>query len=349
MNREAMNRVKVLFLAANPADTVRLHLDREIREIEAKIRASEYRDSLELISRWAVRPDDLLQALLELKPRIVHLSGHGARDEGFFLEDQDGLSHPVDEESFVQLFGTLKDDIRVVLFNACSTEPLAEAIVQTIDCAIGMNQPIDDDAAIIFAASFYRAIGFGQSVRKAFDVGKLALKLENQLDEKAPKLFVREGVDASKVILVIPPALPNEILASSAIALLTICILIYFSIAGGSPVVVEPNVNQDKSKVDPAGAVLEGYVQDAVTGNPICGATLTIVDLDNLQEETPECQTNQWGRFRFRGLPPSTQSSRPVRLKVQKPGYQPSDSYVTLGTTAHPVTLQPATNPENHP
>ena len=210
MNREAMNRVKVLFLAANPGDTVRLHFDREIREIEAKIRASEYRDSLELISRWAVRPDDLLQALLELKPRIVHLSGHGARDEGFFLEDQGGLSHPVDEEAFVELFGTLKDDIRVVLFNACSTEPLAEAIVQTIDCAIGMNQPIDDDTAIIFAASFYRAIGFGQSVQKAFDVGKLALKLAHMPDDKTPKLFVREGVDASRVILVIPPARPDE-------------------------------------------------------------------------------------------------------------------------------------------
>ena len=202
MTRGLVNRVKVLFLAANPADKVALHLHREIREIEAKIRASEYRDSLELVSRWAVRPDDLLQAILEVKPQIVHLSGHGTRIEGFLLQDQDGLSQPVDKETLVQLFGTLKDDIRAVLLNACSTKPLAEAVVHVIDCAIGMNQPIDDDASIIFAASFYRAIGFGQSVLAAFDLGKLALKLENMPEAKTPELFVREGVDASKMILV---------------------------------------------------------------------------------------------------------------------------------------------------
>jgi hypothetical protein len=78
MPRGAMTRVRVLFLAANPADKVVLHLHREIREIETKIRASDYRDSLELISRWAIRSDDLLQILLELKPHVVHLSGHGS-------------------------------------------------------------------------------------------------------------------------------------------------------------------------------------------------------------------------------------------------------------------------------
>jgi hypothetical protein len=51
-----MDKVKVLFLAANPAGMRRLALDEEVRAIEAKIRASKYRDALELISRWAVRP-----------------------------------------------------------------------------------------------------------------------------------------------------------------------------------------------------------------------------------------------------------------------------------------------------
>ena len=67
----------MLFLAANPAGTPPLKLDEEIRQITAKIRAAEYRDSLELVSRWAVRPDDLQQALLEVKPHVVHFSGHG--------------------------------------------------------------------------------------------------------------------------------------------------------------------------------------------------------------------------------------------------------------------------------
>ena len=47
-----------------------------------------------------------------------------------------------------------------MILNACYSKKQAEAITQVIDCAIGMNDAIGDEAAITFAASFYRAIGF---------------------------------------------------------------------------------------------------------------------------------------------------------------------------------------------
>jgi class 3 adenylate cyclase len=75
---EIMEKIRVLFLAADPGVTNQLHLDREVREIETKIRASMFRDSLELISKWAVQPDDLQQSLLDHQPHIVHFSGHGS-------------------------------------------------------------------------------------------------------------------------------------------------------------------------------------------------------------------------------------------------------------------------------
>lgn len=55
-----MNHIKIVFLAANPAHTSPLQLDEEIRAITEKIRASHYRDALELIPALAARPDDLL-------------------------------------------------------------------------------------------------------------------------------------------------------------------------------------------------------------------------------------------------------------------------------------------------
>ncbi len=70
-----MNKIKALFLAANPGDTEKLALDVEIREITSKIRSADFRDSIDLISAWAVRPDDLLQMLNQHKPQIVHFSG----------------------------------------------------------------------------------------------------------------------------------------------------------------------------------------------------------------------------------------------------------------------------------
>src|SRR4051794_24312972 len=201
-----MDKVKVLFLAANPAGTQRLQLDEEIRQITAKVRASEHRDSLELVSRWAVRPDDLLQALLEVKPHIVHFSGHGSKAQELILLDEQGNPKPVSQEALAHLLRTLKDNIRVVVLNACYSRPQAEALAETIDCTVGMSRAIGDAAAIVFAASFYRALGFGRSVREAFELGKAALLLEGIPEDKTPELLTHPGVDAGGLVLVAPPA-----------------------------------------------------------------------------------------------------------------------------------------------
>ena len=71
----------ILFLAANPGDTDRLALDREARAIHVELKRSGYRDRFEFVTRWAAEPLDLLRELRELKPTIVHFSGHGARPD----------------------------------------------------------------------------------------------------------------------------------------------------------------------------------------------------------------------------------------------------------------------------
>ena len=197
-------KCKVLFLAANPEGTNLLMLDEESREIEHKIRAADYRDSLELITKWAVRPDDLLQYLNEFRPQVVHFSGHGSKTEEILLLDANRAPKPVSKSALKQLFSTLKDNIRVVVLNACYSRPQAEAIVEVIDCAIGMKLGIGDDAAIAFAASFYRAIGFGRSVYEAFEQGRTALMLAGIPEQDTPELLTRPGVDPKTIFLVMP-------------------------------------------------------------------------------------------------------------------------------------------------
>jgi hypothetical protein len=199
-----MATVKVLFLAANPRATTALSLDEESREIGSKIRAADHRDAVEFLTKWAVRPDDLLQYLNQHKPHIVHFSGHGSPSEQIILAGADGQPRAVSKEALVSLFTTLKDNIRVVLFNACYSRSQAEAIREFIDCSIGMNQAIGDRAAITFAASFYRAVGFGRSVQEAFDQGKTALLLEGIPEEHTPELLARTGVDPSRIVLLDP-------------------------------------------------------------------------------------------------------------------------------------------------
>lgn len=196
--------IKVLFMASNPIDQTQLRLDEEIRAITEKIRASEHRDSVQLISRWAVRPTDLLQALNEHKPHIVHFSGHGSDNDELVFQADDGSTKLVSKEAIVTTMSTLNDNICVVIFNACFSYAQAKAVTQHVDIAIGMKDSIRDDAARVFAAQFYAAIGFGRSVKQAFNQGISALLLEGIPEDDIPSLFVRENVDPDHIILVRP-------------------------------------------------------------------------------------------------------------------------------------------------
>jgi CHAT domain len=204
-----MDKIKVLFLASNPAGTQQLNLDVEARVITKKIRAAEHRDLLEFVTVWAVRPDDLLQVLNEHKPHIVHFSGHGNKIGEIALLDSNGQPKPVGTRAIKALFTTMKGNVRVVLLNACYSRQQAEAITEVIDCAIGMNSSIGDKAAIVFSASFYRAIGFNRSVQEAFDQANLALMLEGIPEETTPELLYRSGVNPSQVFPLLSTALPT--------------------------------------------------------------------------------------------------------------------------------------------
>jgi CHAT domain len=201
-----MEKLKVLFIAANPEQTTRLKLDEEIRAITQKIRASDYRDSLELVSIWAVRPDDLIQSLNEYKPQIIHFSGHGSKTGEIILVDDNGQPKPVSPEAIKMLFKTMRDNIQLVVLNACYTKVLAESIVDTVGCTIGMNTSIGDNAAIIFSASFYRAIGFGHSVQNAFEQGKTALLLDGVPENQTPELLSQKYLNLEEMhLLILPP------------------------------------------------------------------------------------------------------------------------------------------------
>lgn len=200
-------KIRVLFLAANPQDQTQLRLDEEIRAITEKVRASEYRDSVELTSKWAVRPQDLLQALNEHKPHIVHFSGHGVNTGDLIFQDDSGNTKPVSKDAIVITMSTLADNIRVVVFNSCFSAGQAEAVTEHVNAAIGMNESIGDEAARVFAAQFYSAIGFGHSVQQAFDQAIAALMLEGITEDMEPELFTRDGIDADEIILVRPPCM----------------------------------------------------------------------------------------------------------------------------------------------
>ncbi|NFW65595.1 hypothetical protein G0W91_02810, partial [Staphylococcus aureus] len=90
------------------------------------------------------------------------------------------------------------------IFNKCFSTGQAEMGTERVGFAIGMNEAIQDAAAKEFAAQFYSALGFGHTVQKAFEQGKLALSLEGIEGDEIPELYSREGLDPNEHILVKP-------------------------------------------------------------------------------------------------------------------------------------------------
>jgi predicted nucleic acid-binding Zn-ribbon protein len=200
--KEIPEKITVLFLAANPINTIPLRLDEEARTIQQRIRMSEYRESVVFESRWATRSADILQAINETNPTIVHFSGHGTDAGDLVLLNSDGMSKYVSKEAISLAMSTASDSIRLVVFNACFSEKQAESVVEYVDSAIGMSDTINDEAACFFAAQLYSSIGFGNSLSVSFKQAIAQLMLEGIREENIPKLYLRSGVQAEDVILV---------------------------------------------------------------------------------------------------------------------------------------------------
>jgi len=177
---------KILILSANPTDTNKLRLDEEVREIQEGLRLARNREQFEMITRWAVRPQDLRRALLEHEPQIVHFCGHGSGNQGLALEDNTGRMHLVSTESLATLFKLFKNKVECVLLNACYSQVQAEAIYQNINYVIGMNREIGDRAAIDFAVGFYDALGANRSYEEAYAFGCSAIDLNNIPESNIP-------------------------------------------------------------------------------------------------------------------------------------------------------------------
>ena len=184
---------KILILAANPTNTNKLRLDEEVREIENAHRKAQNREEIEIISKWAVRVDDLRREILYHKPNIIHFSGHGAGDDGLLLENKFGQMQFVSSESLAGLFKLFKKDVECVVMNACYSEVQAEAIHEHINCVIGMNYKIGDKAAIEFATGFYDALTNARNYQDSFDFGKNALDLESIPESGIPQIKIRDN------------------------------------------------------------------------------------------------------------------------------------------------------------
>jgi hypothetical protein len=196
---------RVLLLGANPSGTSRLRLDRESRAIDDALRTAPGNRRFELLQGWASSALDIQQDLFRHRPDLVHLSSHGDTAGELMLEahrfrdlarkgagSQEGATRqgalaPVD--ALARLLAHAPGGTRCVVLNACHSAPLAEAIAEHADCAIGMTTEISDSGAVAFAWSFYHALAQGESVATAFELACAQLDLRGSSPPQRPRLI----------------------------------------------------------------------------------------------------------------------------------------------------------------
>jgi CHAT domain len=187
-------KIRILFLSANPWSMSRILVDEEAREISEKIEEGVYRDRFELYKHPATRPNDLQLLLLKYQPHIVHFSGHGTKRHKIVFTGPRGRAKSVDLQGLADVFALYKSHLRLVLLNACFTKEHACSISEVIDYSIGTERPIGDKVSVTFAGAFYRALGFGKSIRDAFESAQAELALTRMPRSRGIQLFIRKGI-----------------------------------------------------------------------------------------------------------------------------------------------------------
>jgi hypothetical protein len=188
-------KIRILVLSSNPWSTGRILVAEEARAISDRIQEGRYRDKFEVHNHGAVRPKDLQRLMLTYEPQIVHFSGHGSKGQRIVLSGTNGRAQALDQQGLQEVFAFYNKHVRLVLLNACFTKTQARLISDVVDYSIGTARPIGDKVSVAFAGAFYRALGFGKSIREAFISANAELALTKMPRSRGIKLFVRNGIN----------------------------------------------------------------------------------------------------------------------------------------------------------
>lgn len=184
--------ISILFLAANPFDTSLLRADEELREIQTSLLQSLFRDRFQIEIRMAVRLNDLREAFLQIRPRIVHFSGHGTSSGELIFEDERGKSAPLGADALRSLFRLVPGGVECVVLNCNHSSEMAKKIGSDVKYVIGMKRHLTDKLAISFSTGFYRALAFGRTIEEAFELGRSHMALIQEAGRDVPLLVVRD-------------------------------------------------------------------------------------------------------------------------------------------------------------
>lgn len=160
----------VLFLSSNPILGSNLRTDVEFAKVQDAIWRSRYRDNVKIEHRPAANLNTILNGLNDLRPDIIHFSGHGDQT-GLYLDDQSvpEFAVPGQAEDFSEHaeYGLLAKALaatdfppKLVVLNSCYSSDSLRSISGLVDATITMDLPVSDVAAAVFFTPTLFGAGF---------------------------------------------------------------------------------------------------------------------------------------------------------------------------------------------
>lgn len=187
--------IRILYLTANPE--MNLRTEAEVRAVRAEVQKATHRDSVAVDFRAAATPEDLLDGLNQMRPHVVHFSGHAGN--GGLLFDNGSVDAPEGRDVEYQLLAQalVATDMppQLLVLNGCETLGGADVLLEAVGVVIGMADSISDLAANVFAARFYAAIAEAQPVAAALAQGSVAIDLARLAEGWKPQVLARPEIE----------------------------------------------------------------------------------------------------------------------------------------------------------
>ena len=197
---EAM-KTSILLVSANPDGHLsEVLLDRLYRELKDSLKLATNRNGFSLDLRPAAHPSCLRRIMLEHGegPVILQFYGHGKGTRGIVFQDKAEQMQVVSTRALTDFFRIFADSVRCVVLTSCYSQTQAAEISKYIRYVIGMNDVVQQNAAIEFSAAFYDALGSGTSIEKAFAVARNAIQMCGLPGHRVPVLHVNEAIENSR-------------------------------------------------------------------------------------------------------------------------------------------------------
>lgn len=221
--------LRMLVAISSPEDYRELDVEREWRTLQDALQPLVARGAVIIDRLASASPSQLQAQLRQADYHIFHFIGHSIFEKGrqngvLIFNDENGHGKALNG----QMLGTLLADhpsLRLVVLNSCEgartgiDDPfagLALSLVQMgLPAVIAMQYEISDDAAILFAREFYRALADGYGVDAALgDARKAIFTNHNSVEWGTPVLFTRTLDGRIFDLAPAPPAVtPDVVLA----------------------------------------------------------------------------------------------------------------------------------------